>query len=139
METVLVVEDHSELRDWLELVLKRAGFNVLTAPDGKVALAIIENKSPVSLVLTDIVMEGVFGDELAKALEVASPRTPILFMSAHTPDSLEPLVRLHEGVNFIRKPFTAEELLLLIKYKIRGGRKAGATEDNMLDQWPQKH
>jgi len=111
-ETVLVVEDQPELRQLLALMLGHRGYRVLTAGDAEGALAVAErHDGNVDLLLTDVVLPGPSGRELADRLLAERPGTRVIYMSGYTDE-----VVLRHGVEegsltFVQKPFDEKTLL----------------------------
>jgi two-component system cell cycle sensor histidine kinase/response regulator CckA len=120
-KTVLLVDDDALVRDFTALCLSKAGFNVIEAANAEVALEIFEaRQEEIDLVLTDMVMPGLFGDQLALRLWEIQPKMPIIFISGNPPEALEPGIELEPFKNFLRKPFTVEDLLQTIRCKLEG-------------------
>ena len=110
-ETILLVEDEEEVRKLAVRVLERQGYKVLAARDGDEALLICEgHQDPIHLMLTDVVMPGMNGHELAERLESLRPRMKVLYMSGYTDNAIVLHGVLVEGVNYIQKPFTVDAL-----------------------------
>ena len=110
-ETVLLVEDDEEVRKLALRVLERQGYKVLAARQGDEALLMCEqHKGPIHLMLTDVVMPGMNGRELAKRLESSHPETKVLYMSGYTDHAIVAHGVLVQGVHYIQKPFTVEAL-----------------------------
>jgi PAS domain S-box-containing protein len=110
-ETILLVEDEENVRKLALRVLERQGYKVLSARDGDDALLICEQfKDPIHLMLTDVVMPGMSGHELAKRLKSLHPKMKVLYMSGYTDDTIVLHGVLVEGVNYIQKPFTVDAL-----------------------------
>lgn len=111
-ETVLLVEDDTMVRDFLEIALARGGYTVRTASSGKDALEIEPGLgSPLSLLITDIVMPGIGGIEVAEEIRRRHPGIRVLFISGYAPDN-RVTEELSEGrVELLAKPFSAEVLL----------------------------
>jgi len=110
-ETILLVEDEEEVRKLAVRVLERQGYKVLAARDGDEALLICEgHQDPIHLMLTDVVMPGMNGHELAERLESLHPRMKVLYMSGYTDNAIVLHGVLVEGVNYIQKPFTVDAL-----------------------------
>jgi PAS domain S-box-containing protein len=110
--TVLVAEDREVVRTLVVTVLEREGLHVLAAANGAEALAASEaHDGPIDLLLTDVVMPGLNGDELATRLWVQRPDTPVLLMSGYTElDSIRRGAADGE-LPFIEKPFSPRELV----------------------------
>ena len=108
-ETVLLAEDEESLRRLGERLLKAAGYKVLAAASGPEALELAEGLGrPVDLLVTDVVMPGMTGPQLAKELAARKlcPRT--LYMSGYTDDAIVKHGVLEPGIAFIYKPFSAD-------------------------------
>ncbi len=104
--TILVVDDDDTIRRVTERVLKRAGFDVLIAGSGPDALAVAASHAGlIDVLLTDLVMPGMSGRDLARELSAIHPETKILFMSGYHQHN--PL----EAAQFLAKPFHRDELL----------------------------
>ncbi len=112
LETILVVEDESSVRDLVARVLQRLGYQVIGAANGDDALVILEDgKCSVDMLLTDVVLPGTMqGNELAQAVGPLYPHLPVLYMSGYTRDAIVHAGRLDEGVNYLEKPFTPDGL-----------------------------
>jgi CheY-like chemotaxis protein len=108
-ETVLVVEDLAEVRDFAVTVLQAYGYRVCQAASGAEALLLCARER-IHLVLTDVVMPNLSGRELATRLETLRPDIHVLFMSGYSGNVNAPPGVLDQGVHFIEKPFSAEEL-----------------------------
>jgi PAS domain S-box-containing protein len=110
-ETVLVVEDSLPLRSILSEYLSRGGFHVVEAGDGLEALKLVEGgEGTIHLLLTDVVMPGMSGRELADELTSRVPTLKVLFMSGYTDDAIVHHGIIEPGVALISKPFTREQL-----------------------------
>ncbi len=98
-------------------VLKDYGYKVLVAENGKEALKICEeNKGPIHLMLTDVVMPEMGGRKLADHLKDLRSEIKVLYMSGYTDNTIVHHGILDKGMNFIQKPFTPETLAA----KVRG-------------------
>jgi PAS domain S-box-containing protein len=110
-ETVLVVEDQQEVCDYATAVLQEYGYRVIQAASADEALAVCEHEpEPIDLLLTDVVMPRTSGRELVARLASGRPGMKTLFMSGYTDDVIAHHGVLDEGMNFIQKPFSPEEL-----------------------------
>jgi PAS domain S-box-containing protein len=111
-ETVLVVEDEPAVRELARRLLVEAGYEVIVAPNGHDALeAWDECKGDVDLVITDLIMPGMSGRELAHRLRARRPTVNVLYMSGYTAGLLGEQAFLDEGEELVEKPFTRALLL----------------------------
>ena len=109
--TILLVEDEPVVRAIAARSLERGGFRVLQASDGAAALNVMERHGQPDLVLTDLMMPGIGGAELARRLREGWPTLPILFMSGYSIDHLRrEEAGDYEGI-LIQKPFTPDGLV----------------------------
>jgi len=110
---VLLAEDQSDVRQFTRDVLVAAGYAVIEAADGFEAARIVkESEQPLDLVVTDVVMAGQGGAEVAEVLAASRPGTPVLFVSGYMDDDRrERLGAMGEGRAFLAKPFVADQLL----------------------------
>ncbi len=115
-ETILIVEDNAQVRDISREILKRRGYTVLIAENGKEALTILkQQKEPVDLILSDVVMPEMDGKNLLDRMAVYYPGVKVLFMSGYTDDVIAHRGVLYEDANFIQKPFTAYALSIKVR------------------------
>jgi len=115
-ETVLFVEDEETLRRLGARILVSGGYTVLMAANGAEALKVLERHGkPVDLLLTDVIMPGMDGRELA--FEVARRKLVkrVLYMSGYTDDAIVKHGVLEHGISFIYKPFTVDAVLLKLR------------------------
>jgi DNA-binding NtrC family response regulator len=111
-ETVLLVEDEEMVREPTRRMLVRNGYVVLTADNALDALEIVSSHSgPIDLLLTDVVMPGRSGKDLASDVVARRPATKLLFMSGYSENVIVHDGVLDAGVNLIEKPFSADDLL----------------------------
>ena len=108
-ETILVVEDQDAVRTLVCEVLRRNGYTVLPARDGREALLVSQNNGGrIDLIITDVVMPQMGGRELAKVVASAHPETKVLYMSGYVDKEISQ--KELSGLAFIHKPFTPEAL-----------------------------
>jgi signal transduction histidine kinase len=106
-ETVLLTEDEAAVRVLARRTLERAGYQVLEADGGEAALRLAESHAgTIHLLLSDVVMPGIGGRELAERLQRQRPDVALLFMSGYTDDAILRHGMLVEGTPFLEKPFT---------------------------------
>ncbi len=109
-ETILVVEDESAVRNLVRAVLERKGYAVLAAEDGPAALEIVDKHSGViHVLLTDVVMPGMNGRDLAARVRARRPTIKVVFMSGYTAD-VPADFGTEGGPVFLPKPFTEQNL-----------------------------
>jgi two-component system cell cycle sensor histidine kinase/response regulator CckA len=110
-ETILLVEDEPSVRAVASRVLNRQGYRVLQAVDGREAIQIASRHAGhIDLVLTDAVMPGMGGADVAREIRAARPSVKVLFMSGYTEDEIIRRQILVEPTAFLEKPFTASAL-----------------------------
>jgi len=115
-ETVLVVEDQPEVRRLALTILSQKGYRLLEASNGAEALALAANYAePIDLLLTDVVMPGMTGRELAGRLLETRPTVKVLFTSGYTAEAISHQEVLDAGAAYLPKPFTASQLALKIR------------------------
>ncbi|MET0795368.1 MAG: response regulator [Polyangiaceae bacterium] len=121
-ETVLVVEDNSAVRSVLCRVLKDAGYVVLDACDAVQATAICDSRREhIDLLLTDVVMPGVSGPELAIELQQKRPEMKVLFMSGYSGSAITRHGVLREGLVFLQKPFSPGSVTRAVRTALESG------------------
>jgi PAS domain S-box-containing protein len=110
-ETLLVAEDEVSVRRLVVRVLESRGYAVLEARDGREALEIATAHSgPIDLLVTDVVMPGMNGRELAKLLSSQRPEMRALYLSGYTDHAIVRNGKLEPGLAFLQKPFTPDAL-----------------------------
>jgi len=117
-ETILVVEDEAPVRAVTRQLLERNGYTVLEAADGPAALALVDGGSDnphVDLLLTDVIMPGMSGRELANQLKARRPALRVLFMSGYTDDAVVRHGMLEPGLAYLEKPFRPAALLRKVR------------------------
>jgi PAS domain S-box-containing protein len=115
-ETILLVEDEANLRYLARQFLEKQGYRVLDAADGALAMQIAqEREGVIHLLLTDVIMPGMNGRELAQRVLQLRPGTKVLYMSGYTENVIGHNGTLDAGVRLLPKPFTLRDL----KNKVR--------------------
>jgi signal transduction histidine kinase/CheY-like chemotaxis protein len=118
-ERILVVEDNDRLRGFTEEVLRDIGYTVDAAQSGDEALNLIETGTRPDLILTDIIMPGLSGVDLASRVRAQDAGTKIIFMSGYAHDKDQESETL-TGNELIKKPFTIEDLSAKIAMSLHG-------------------
>jgi two-component system cell cycle sensor histidine kinase/response regulator CckA len=120
-ETLLVVEDEAALRDVAGRILSRAGYHVLAADGGVQALELAAlHEGVIDLLVSDVVMPGMLGKDLAERLMTVRPDTRVLYMSGYAQPVLASQGTLDPGVVLLEKPFTATDLLRAVRHRLDG-------------------
>ena len=127
--TVLVVEDAVTLRALTRRLLERQGYTVLTAASAKDAIRVWDANPAIGLLLTDVVMPGGSGPELAKRFVAERPDLRVIYMSGYTENTIVQQGALNSEITFLHKPFTSETLGL----KLRDAYAKGAPAPVMAE------
>jgi two-component system, cell cycle sensor histidine kinase and response regulator CckA len=115
-ETVLLVEDETNLRYLARQFLEKQGYRVVEAADGAAAMQIaVAHEGMIHLLLTDVIMPGMNGRELAQRISEIRPNVKVLYMSGYTENVIGSNGTLDAGVRLLQKPFTLRDL----KSKVR--------------------
>ncbi|MCP4427121.1 MAG: PAS domain-containing protein [Chloroflexi bacterium] len=106
-ETILLVEDEASVRQLVQEGLEEQGYQLLVAPNGNEALAICgEYDSEIDLLLTDVVMPGMSGNELAHQLQTIYPNIKVLYMTGYTDTVTSKHGVIYDSDELLQKPFT---------------------------------
>jgi CheY-like chemotaxis protein len=119
-ETVLLVEDDQQVRNLTRTMLAARGYRVLEAASSADALKWIADEGGIDLLLTDIVMPGRNGVELARLAKAERPAIRLLYMSGYTESGVIDRGLINPETQFIRKPFTSTALNRKIREVLRG-------------------
>jgi two-component system, cell cycle sensor histidine kinase and response regulator CckA len=110
LRRVLLVDDNDIVRDLTRAMLEREGYEVLDAPDAARALDLVADPARVDLLVTDVLMPGIDGIELADQVLDLHPEAGVLFTSGHVDDRILAPGTVPAGAAFLPKPFTMAEL-----------------------------
>jgi PAS domain S-box-containing protein len=121
-ETVLLVEDSQDLREMTCAFLQMQGYTVIEVGNGAEALEAIQlYRAPIHLMLTDVILPGISGPELAKSVASLRPETTVLYASGHTGDLIE-RYGISGSAHFIEKPFTFNSLARKVRELLELGK-----------------
>jgi two-component system, cell cycle sensor histidine kinase and response regulator CckA len=124
-QSILVAEDDSGTRRVVERILRQAGYVVRTVPDGTEAMAMINDmRVAFDLLLSDVMMPGHTGPELADRMQTVRPDTPILLMTGYAEEQLGDLIEHRARREVITKPFSADALTSRIAALISASAEA---------------
>ena len=123
---ILLVEDEDMVRAVAERALTRAGYQVTTASDGEAGLAVIEQESDFDLVVSDVVMPGMDGPAMVRAIREKLPEMPILFMSGYAEEQLRKDINIPD-MHFIAKPFSVSAIGDKVSSVLRASKQSAAT------------
>jgi CheY-like chemotaxis protein len=114
-ETIVVVEDDPDVRNYVAETLIALNYQVKQMSDGEAALAVVKEPGSIDLLLTDVVMPGMNGRELADAALQSRPGLKVLFMTGYSRNAIVHQGRLDPGVSLIQKPFSQSLLATRIR------------------------
>lgn len=120
-EAILLVEDESTMLEMTAMLLKKMGHTVFTASDASEAIQLMEaNPKGIQLLITDVVMPGMNGKDLADELLLREPDLKCLFMSGYAADKLPHHTKFDGAVSFLQKPFTLNDLMARVRAVLDG-------------------
>jgi two-component system cell cycle sensor histidine kinase/response regulator CckA len=123
-ETILLVEDEESVRQLVRETLESKGYKILEAENGEDALRLAgQHAGPIHMLITDVVMPGMSGRELATQLCQAHPKTKVLYLSGYTEDAIVHEGVLEPGTSFLQKPFTLQVLSRKVRDILRTVRQ----------------
>jgi two-component system, cell cycle sensor histidine kinase and response regulator CckA len=119
-ETVLVVEDEAAILELIKIMLENLGYAALVARTPAEAVRLVHDHAPdIHLLISDVVMPQMNGRDLAELIAEMKPGLKVLFMSGYTADVIAHQGILEEGVNFVSKPFSVNDLAEKIREALR--------------------
>ncbi|MBP3325005.1 MAG: response regulator transcription factor [Coprococcus sp.] len=124
---VLIVDDEADIRQLLNIYLRKNGYDVLEAANGMQAIDIVKENSDIDLVVMDIMMPGISGIDACKAIREFSA-VPVMFLTAKTQEPVQEQAYGFGGDDFLGKPFTQEEFnrkvnALIRRYNVYRGKE----------------
>jgi PAS domain S-box-containing protein len=115
-ETILLVEDEATLRELARLALEKQGYTLIEAGDGAGAMQLsYAHQGAIHLLLTDVIMPGMNGRELANQLTERRPEMKVLYMSGYTENAIGHNRTLDAGITLLQKPFTLSALAAKVR------------------------
>jgi CheY-like chemotaxis protein len=114
-ESILLVEDDSDLRTYLTDVLRGLNYSVVAAPSAEVALEVLRSGRPIHLLLTDIIMPGANGRDLGQEAQRLRPEIRVLYMTGYSRNAVVHQGRLDEGVDLLQKPVSQAQLATRVR------------------------
>jgi PAS domain S-box-containing protein len=118
--TVLLVEDDRGIRSLAERTLRRSGMEVVSAATGEEALRLAASMPGIDVVVTDLIMPSMNGDELVERISRCHPRASVVLMSGFSEDTLLRRGRISSTHHFLEKPFTQQLLLQTVRRALSG-------------------
>src|SRR5438128_3570764 len=125
---ILIVDDEEVLRDVLEVVLQREGFETAMAASGEEALAVLDEDDNIDLVILDIMLPGISGIDTLRALRISNPSLPVIIITAFS--SIDGAIEAmkHGAFHYIPKPFKNEEVILTVNKALEQRRLSRENE-----------
>jgi len=125
---ILIVDDEEVLRDVLQAVLQREGFDVVLAASGEEALSVLDADSDVDLVILDIMLPGISGIDTLRAVRISNPLLPVIVITAFS--SIDGAIEAmkHGAFHYIPKPFKNEEVVLTVNKALEQRRLSKENE-----------
>ena len=117
---VLVVDDEDGIREFVERTLQLVGHHTVVASSGPQALTVVEAEAPFDLLLTDLRMPGMTGDELARRVRKRQPEVKVLYLTGFSDQLFKEKGSMWEGEAFLDKPVTANGLLQAVSLLLYG-------------------
>src|SRR5688572_25125341 len=117
---ILVVDDEEQVRKFVDRVLREGGHETALAADGREALAIREGLGPIDLLLTDVNMPQMLGDELARRMREKEPALKVLYLTGFSDQLFKEKVTLWAGEAYLDKPCSVKGLLEAVALLVTG-------------------
>jgi two-component system response regulator PilR (NtrC family) len=125
---ILIVDDEEVLRDVLDAVLRREGFEVAMAASGEEALSVLDEDDNIDLVILDIMLPGISGIDTLRAVRISNPSLPVIIITAFS--SIDGAIEAmkHGAFHYIPKPFKNEEVVLTVNKALEQRRLSSENE-----------
>src|SRR5574344_2748918 len=112
--TLLIIDDEKNIREGLAANFEMEGYNVKTAEDGKTGLSLIE-KGDIDLVITDLRMPGISGEEVLQKVTTETPGIPVIILTGHGSIDAAVDAMRHGAYDFLTKPLNLDQLGIIVK------------------------
>ena len=125
---ILIVDDEEVLRDVLEVVLRREGFDIVSAASGEEALSVLDSTEEVDLMILDVMLPGISGIDTLRAVRISNPTLPVIVITAFS--SIDGAIEAmkHGAFHYIPKPFKNEEVVLTVNKALEQRRLSTENE-----------
>ena len=126
---VLVVDDEPAIREMERRILEKGGYRVIDAPGGAEGIAMLKDGRALDLLIADLDMPEVPGEEMVRQIRAARPDLKVLYVTAHIDRLLDIRSMLWDGEAFLDKPFTTKGLLEAVSLLLTGSLRASTDRD----------
>jgi DNA-binding NtrC family response regulator len=135
---VLIVDDEEVLREVLDAVLRREGFDVVMASSGEEALSVLDEDDGIDLAIVDIMLPGISGIDTLRAIRIANPNLPVIVITAYS--SIDGAIEAmkHGAFHYIPKPFKNEEVVLTVN-KALEQRRLSKENERLKEELAEKY
>ncbi len=117
---VLIVDDEEPLRKFVDRVLREAGYSTLVASDGPEAIEVASRNGSIDVLVTDVMMPGMLGDELARRLRQNEPELKVLYLTGYSDRLFKEKITLWEDEAFLDKPCSVKGLVQAVSLLLFG-------------------
>jgi len=135
---ILIVDDEEVLREVLDAVLRREGFDVVMAASGEEALSVLDQDGEIDLVIVDIMLPGISGIDTLRAVRISNPQLPVIVITAFS--SIDGAIEAmkHGAFHYIPKPFKNEEVVLTVN-KALEQRRLSKENERLKEELAEKY
>ena len=135
---ILIVDDEEVLRDVLDAVLRREGFEVVMAASGEEALSVLDQDDSIDLAIVDIMLPGISGIDTLRAMRIANPNLPVIVITAFSSIDGAIDAMKHGAFHYIPKPFKNEEVVLTVN-KALEQRRLSKENERLKEELAEKY
>ena len=135
---ILIVDDEEVLREVLDAVLRREGFDVVMAASGEEALSVLDHDDEIDLAIVDIMLPGISGIDTLRAMRISNPALPVIVITAYS--SIDGAIEAmkHGAFHYIPKPFKNEEVILTVN-KALEQRRLSKENERLKEELTEKY